>query len=95
VRLHAQVKKEAPLFGFEQEYTMLQKGNGLVLGWPEGELRCAWRRGARRRGARRGATAWMPPALTAWWALPCTHRGRSLQQPATPHDACARAAGHT
>lgn len=30
------VIKEAPLFGFEQEYTMLQKGSGLVLGWPEG-----------------------------------------------------------
>lgn len=32
----AQVEKEAPLFGFEQEYTMLQKGSGMVLGWPEG-----------------------------------------------------------
>ena len=31
-----QVVKEAPLFGFEQEYTMLQKGSGMVLGWPEG-----------------------------------------------------------
>lgn len=31
-----QVIKEAPLFGFEQEYTMLQKGSGMVLGWPEG-----------------------------------------------------------
>lgn len=31
-----QVVSEAPLFGFEQEYTMLSKGSGLVLGWPEG-----------------------------------------------------------
>jgi hypothetical protein len=31
-----QVIAEAPLFGFEQEYTMLEKGNGRVLGWPEG-----------------------------------------------------------
>lgn len=31
-----QVIEEAPLFGFEQEYTMLSKGSGLVLGWPEG-----------------------------------------------------------
>ena len=31
-----QVVEEAPLFGFEQEYTMLSKGSGLVLGWPEG-----------------------------------------------------------
>lgn len=30
------VKAEAPLFGFEQEYTMLSKNSGNVLGWPEG-----------------------------------------------------------
>jgi glutamine synthetase len=30
------VIEEAPLFGFEQEYTMLSKGTGFVLGWPEG-----------------------------------------------------------
>ena len=30
------VTAEAPLFGFEQEYTMLAKGSNSVLGWPEG-----------------------------------------------------------
>lgn len=30
------VKAEAPLFGFEQEYTMLKAGSTNVLGWPEG-----------------------------------------------------------
>lgn len=30
------VKKEAPLYGFEQEYTMLQKSTGTVYGWPQG-----------------------------------------------------------
>lgn len=30
------VEKEAPLFGFEQEYTMLQKGSGNIYGWPNG-----------------------------------------------------------
>jgi hypothetical protein len=30
------VKAEAPLFGFEQEYTMLSKNSANVIGWPEG-----------------------------------------------------------
>ncbi len=32
------VEKEAPLYGFEQEYTMLGK-NGSIYGWPEVCLR--------------------------------------------------------
>ena len=55
-----QVKKEAPLFGFEQEYTMLQKGSGLVLGWPEGgypapQVRPSW---GQRQVAGRLGTRW-------------------------------------
>jgi hypothetical protein len=34
--INEKVEQEAPLFGFEQEYTMLNKGTGTVLGWPEG-----------------------------------------------------------
>ena len=32
--LDDEIKKEAPLYGFEQEYTMLS-GDGRVYGWPE------------------------------------------------------------
>lgn len=32
----AKVQAEAPLFGFEQEYTMLKANSSAVLGWPEG-----------------------------------------------------------
>ena len=38
------VEKEAPLYGFEQEYTMLGK-NGSIFGWPEVRfvgLSCRW-----------------------------------------------------
>jgi glutamine synthetase len=34
--INDKVEAEAPLFGFEQEYTMLSQGTGRVLGWPEG-----------------------------------------------------------
>lgn len=33
--INDKVKAEAPLFGFEQEYTMLSKG-GYIHGWPQG-----------------------------------------------------------
>jgi len=33
--IDSKVEAEAPLYGFEQEYTMLTKG-GNVYGWPSG-----------------------------------------------------------
>lgn len=34
--INDKVKAEAPLFGFEQEYTMMGKGGATVYGWPLG-----------------------------------------------------------
>jgi glutamine synthetase len=40
------VVAEVPWFGFEQEYTMIQKGTGKIYGWPSDgypapQVRCA------------------------------------------------------
>jgi glutamine synthetase len=34
--INDKVRAEAPLFGFEQEYTMLKPNSTAVVGWPEG-----------------------------------------------------------